>query len=159
MSGWKEAACAACDQGWSSKCFFIRYKRKNNAHYTFLTTALTSRTERVSLNYNARIRLQTQILQNIKVAPKPLDRIFLNFLKKWSLMCKQFWCNKKGSSPATFCVKCSWILEIRCIWGPVRFHDNQNVSESTRVDKLKGYCNIGYQQVVVIFYYKRVSLS
>ena len=38
-------------------------------------------------------------------------------------------------------------------------NDNQNVSESTRVDKLKGYCNIGYQQVVVIFYYKRVSLS
>ena len=34
-------------------------------------------------------------LQNIKVAPKPLDRIFLNFLKKWSLMCKQVWCNKK----------------------------------------------------------------
>ena len=32
----------------------------------------------------------TLILQNIKVAPKPLDRIFLNFLKKWSLMCKQF---------------------------------------------------------------------
>ena len=32
----------------------------------------------------------TLILQNIKVAPKPLDRIFLNFLKKCSLMCKQF---------------------------------------------------------------------
>ena len=37
----------------------------------------------------------TLILQNIKVAPKPLDRIFLNFLKKCSLICKQFWCNKK----------------------------------------------------------------
>ena len=37
----------------------------------------------------------TLILQNIKVAPKPPDRIFLNFLKKCSLMCKQFWCNKK----------------------------------------------------------------
>ena len=34
-------------------------------------------------------------LQNIKVAPKPLDRNFLNFLKKCSLMCKQVWCNKK----------------------------------------------------------------
>ena len=45
---------------------------------------------------------------------------FLNFLKKCSLMCKQFWCNKKGSLPTTFCVKCSWILEIGCIWGPVR---------------------------------------
>ena len=33
-------------------------------------------------------------------------------------------------------------------------HDNQNVSESIRVDKLKGYCNIGYQQVIVILYYK-----
>ena len=32
----------------------------------------------------------TLILQNIKVAPKPIDRIFLNFLKKCSLMCKQF---------------------------------------------------------------------
>ena len=32
----------------------------------------------------------TLILQNIKVAPKPLDRIFLNFLKKCSLTCKQF---------------------------------------------------------------------
>ena len=32
----------------------------------------------------------TLILQSIKVAPKPLDRIFLNFLKKCSLMCKQF---------------------------------------------------------------------
>ena len=32
----------------------------------------------------------TKILQNIKVAPKPLDRIFLNFLKNFSLMCKQF---------------------------------------------------------------------
>ena len=38
-------------------------------------------------------------------------------------------------------------------------YDNQNVSESTRADKLKGYCSIGYQQVAVIFYYKRVSLS
>ena len=37
----------------------------------------------------------TLILQNIKVAPKPLDRIFLNFLKKCSLMCKQFSSNKK----------------------------------------------------------------
>ena len=62
----------------------------------------------------------TLILQNIKVAPKPLDRIFLNFLKKCSLMCKQFWCNKKGSLPTTFCVKCSWILEIGCIWEPAR---------------------------------------
>ena len=35
-------------------------------------------------------------------------------------MCKQSWYNKKGSLPATFCVKCSWILEIGCIWGPVR---------------------------------------
>ena len=62
----------------------------------------------------------TLIFCNIKVAPKPLDRIFLNFLKKCSLMCKQFWCNKKGSLPTTFCVKCSWILEIEFIWGPVR---------------------------------------
>ena len=62
----------------------------------------------------------TLIFCNIKVAPKPLDRIFLNFLKKCSLMCKQFWCNKKGSLPTTFCVKCSWILEIGCIWGPAR---------------------------------------
>ena len=38
-------------------------------------------------------------------------------------------------------------------------YDNQNVSESTRVDKLKGYCNSGYQQVAVIFYCKWVSLS
>ena len=53
----------------------------------------------------------TLILQNIKVAPKPLNRIFLNFLKKCSLMCKHIWCNKKGSSPTTFCVKCSWILQ------------------------------------------------
>ena len=30
------------------------------------------------------------IFCNIKVAQKPLDRIFLNFLKKCSLMCKQF---------------------------------------------------------------------
>ena len=33
------------------------------------------------------------------------------------------------------------------------------VSVIARVDKLKGYCNIGYQEVVVIFYYKRVNLS
>ena len=33
------------------------------------------------------------------------------------------------------------------------------VSVITRVDKLKGYCNIGYQEVVVIFYYKRVNFS
>ena len=61
----------------------------------------------------------TLIFCNIKVAQKPLDRIFLNFLKKCSLMCKQFWCNKKGSSPTTFCVKCSWMLEIGCIWASV----------------------------------------
>ena len=35
----------------------------------------------------------TLILQNIKVAPKPPERIFLNFLKKCFLMCKQFWSN------------------------------------------------------------------
>ena len=49
----------------------------------------------------------TLIFCNIKVAPKPLDRIFKNFLKKCSLMCKQFCTNKKGSLPTTFCVKCS----------------------------------------------------
>ena len=32
----------------------------------------------------------TLIFCNIKVAQEPLDRIFLNFLKKCSLMCKQF---------------------------------------------------------------------
>ena len=32
----------------------------------------------------------TLIFCNIKVGPKPLDRIFLNFLKICSLMCKQF---------------------------------------------------------------------
>ena len=32
----------------------------------------------------------TLILQNSKVVPKPLDRIFLNFLKNCSLVCKQF---------------------------------------------------------------------
>ena len=30
------------------------------------------------------------VLQNIKVAPKPPDRIFFNFLKKCSFMFKQF---------------------------------------------------------------------
>ena len=61
----------------------------------------------------------TLIFCNIKVAQKPLDRFFLNFLKKWSLMCKQFWCNKKGSSPATFCVKCNRMVNIGCIWASV----------------------------------------
>ena len=61
----------------------------------------------------------TLIFCNIKVAPKPLDRIFLNFLKKCSLMCKQFWCNKKGSSPTTFCVKCHRMINIGCIWASV----------------------------------------
>ena len=56
---------------------------------------------------------------NIKVVPKPLDRIFLNFLKKCSLMCKQFWCNKKGSSPTTFCVKCNRMVNMGCIWASV----------------------------------------
>ena len=62
----------------------------------------------------------TLILQDIKVAPKLLDIIFLNFLKNCSLKCEQFWCYKKWSLPATFCVKCSWLLEIGCILGPVR---------------------------------------
>ena len=30
-------------------------------------------------------------------------------------------------------------------------YDNQNVNESTGDDKLKGYWNIGYQQVAVVF--------
>ena len=33
------------------------------------------------------------------------------------------------------------------------------VSVITRVDKLKGYCNVSYQEVLGIFYYKRVNLS
>ena len=61
----------------------------------------------------------TLIFCNIKVAPKPLDRIFLNFLKKCSLMWKQFWCNKKGSPPTTFCVKCNRMVNIGCIWASV----------------------------------------
>ena len=61
----------------------------------------------------------TLMFCNIKVATKPLDKIFLNFLKKCSLMCKQFWCNKKGSSPTTFCVKCNRMLNIGCIWASV----------------------------------------
>ena len=61
----------------------------------------------------------TLIFCNIKVAQKPLDRIFLNFLKKCSLMCKQFWCNRKGSSPTTFCVKCNRMLNIGCILASV----------------------------------------
>ena len=61
----------------------------------------------------------TLIFCSIKVAPKPLDRIFLDFLKKCSLMCKQFWCNKKGSSPTTFCVKCKRMVNIGCIWASV----------------------------------------
>ena len=61
----------------------------------------------------------TLIFCNIKVAPKPLHRIFLNFLKKCSLMCKQFLCNKKGSSPTTFCVKCNRMVNIGCIWTSV----------------------------------------
>ena len=61
----------------------------------------------------------TLMFCNIKVAQKPLDRIFLNFLKKCSLMCKQFWCNKKGSSPTTFCVKCNRMVNIECIWASV----------------------------------------
>ena len=61
----------------------------------------------------------TLIFCNIKVAQKPLDRIFLNFLKICSLMCKQFWCNKKGSSPTTFCVKCNRMVNIGRIWASV----------------------------------------
>ena len=61
----------------------------------------------------------TLIFCNIKVAQKPLDIIFLNFLKKWSLMCEQFWCNKKGSSPTSFCVKCNRMVNIGCIWASV----------------------------------------
>ena len=61
----------------------------------------------------------TLIFCNIKVAQKLLDRIFLNFLKKCSLMCKQFWCNKKGSSPTTFCVKCNRMVNIGRIWASV----------------------------------------
>ena len=61
----------------------------------------------------------TLILQNIKVAPKPPDRIFFNFLKKCSSMCIQFWYNKKGSSLTTFCVKCNRMVNIRCIWASV----------------------------------------
>ena len=49
----------------------------------------------------------TLILQKIKMAPNPLDRIFLNFLKKCSLMCKQFSSNKKESLSTTFRVKWS----------------------------------------------------
>ena len=54
----------------------------------------------------------TLIFFNIKVAPKPLDIIFLNFLKNCSLICKQFRCNRKGS----FCVKCNRMVNIGCIW-------------------------------------------
>ena len=61
----------------------------------------------------------TLIFCNIKVAPKPLDIIFLNFLKKCSLTCKQFWCNKKGSLPTTFCVKCNRMVNTGCIWTSV----------------------------------------
>ena len=61
----------------------------------------------------------TLLFCNIKVEPKPLDRIFLNFLKKCSLMCKQFWWNKKGSSPTTFCVMCNWMVNIWYIWAIV----------------------------------------
>ena len=41
----------------------------------------------ISRGFGANICL---IFCNIKVAPKLLDRIFLNFLKKCSLTCKQF---------------------------------------------------------------------
>ena len=83
----------------------------------------------------------TLILQNVNVAPKPLDRIFLNFLKKFSLMCKQFRCNKKGSSPTTFCVKWNWIVNIGCIWASVYLPWKQNFCWEYKNWEVRSCCN------------------
>ena len=77
----------------------------------------------------------TLIFCNIKVGPKPLDRIFLNFLKICSLMCKQFCRNKKGSSPTIFCVKCNRMVNI---FGPLySCHGNKIYVGSIRIEKLE----------------------
>ena len=44
----------------------------------------------IQLHFTQKILSRGFLLENIKVAPKPLERIFLNFLEKSSLMCKQF---------------------------------------------------------------------
>ena len=76
--------------------------------------------KKVQKNSVKRFLLYLKYYKILRWRQNLLTEFFLNFLKKCPLMCKQFWCNKKGSSPTTFCVKCSWILEIGCIWGPVR---------------------------------------